>query len=317
LHPLVVILGPTATGKTKIAVDLALKIGGEIISGDSMQVYRYMDIGTAKIKPAETKGIPHHLLNLKNPDEFFSVAEFQKLAREKIAEIADQGKIPFLVGGTGLYIQAVIDPYEFTEQGNLQPYRHQLFLLTQERGEDYLHTLLSEVDPAAARKIHPHDLKRVRRALEYYHLTGKPISDNRKAVAEKGQGKTSQYNLVLIGLTMQRALLYQKIEQRVEEMMEAGFLEEVQSLLLQGYAPELPAMQGLGYKQLASYLGGEGNLFEAINLIKKETRHFAKRQMTWFKRDPRIKWFAVDNIKSNYAEILKEMLLAIGRTIRT
>lgn len=315
MHPLVVILGPTASGKTKIAVDLALKVGGEIISGDSMQVYRYMDIGTAKIKPAETKGIPHHLLDLKNPEEFFSVAEFQKLAREKIAEITGRGKVPFLVGGTGLYIQAVIDPYEFTEQENLQPYRHQLFLLAQERGEDYLHTLLSDVDSVAAQNIHPHDLKRVRRALEYYHLTGKPISANRKAATEKRQGKTSQYNLVLIGLTMERALLYQKIEQRVERMMEAGLLEEVKSLLLQGYSPELPAMQGLGYKQLVTYLGGEGELLEAINLIKKETRHFAKRQMTWFKRDSRINWFAVDEINSNYENILTEMLLIISRTI--
>jgi tRNA dimethylallyltransferase len=310
LLPLVVILGPTATGKTKIAIDLALKIGGEIISGDSMQVYRYMNIGTAKIKSTETKGIPHHLLDIKDPHELFSVADFQKLAREKIIEITKKGKIPFLVGGTGLYIQAVIDPYEFTEQENALPYRRKIFSLAEKKGKIYVHQLLRSVDPVSAEKIHPHDLKRVSRALEYYHLTGKPISENRKAKQKK-----SLYNLAPIGLTLERSLLYQRIEQRVDQMMAEGFLEEVKSLLLKGYSPDLPAMQGLGYRQLVGYLQGDYDLPEAVALIKRETRHFAKRQLTWFRRDSRIKWFAVDRFEANYEQLLTEILFFIGRTL--
>ncbi|MDD2212162.1 MAG: tRNA (adenosine(37)-N6)-dimethylallyltransferase MiaA [Clostridia bacterium] len=310
LQPLVVIVGPTASGKTKIAVDLALRTGGEIISGDSMQVYRNMDIGTAKIKPAETKGVPHHLLDIKDLDEPFSVAEFQKLAREKITEIAGRGKIPFLVGGTGLYIQAVIDPYEFTEQQNVLPYRHKLFSLAKEKGGNYLYQLLLNVDPVSAEKIHPHDLKRVSRALEYYHLTRKPISGNRKAAPKK-----SLYNLALIGLTLERSFLYQRIEQRVDQMMAEGLLGEVKSLLSKGYSLDLPAMQGLGYRQLINYLQGDYNLTEAVTLIKRETRRFAKRQLTWFRRDPRIKWFATDELEHNYKQLLTEMLSFIGRTL--
>lgn len=311
MYPLVVILGPTASGKTKIAVDLALKIGGEIISGDSMQVYRNMNIGTAKIKPEEAKGIPHYLIDIRNPHETFSVAAFQQLAREKITVIAEKGKIPFLVGGTGLYIQAVIDAYEFTEQKNVLPYRRQLYSLAQEQGKDYLHSLLHKVDSAAALKLHPHDLKRVVRALEYYYLTGKRISENKKALT-----KQARYQLVLIGLTMERSLLYKRIEQRVEQMMEEGFLEEVENLLSCGYSPELPSMQGLGYRQLVSYLRGDYDLLEAISLIKKETRHFAKRQLTWFRRDCRIRWYRVDEYVNNYERLLTEMLSDIGRTIR-
>ena len=311
LHPLVVILGPTASGKTKIAVELAAKMGGEIISGDSMQIYRDMDIGTAKIKPTETKGVPHHLLDIKNPDEPFSVAEFQNIARSKIVEITQKGKLPFIVGGTGLYIQAVIDPYQFTEQKNVLPYRSKLFALAEEKGEDYLFQLLRNIDPVSAEKIHPHDRKRVCRALEYYHLTGKTISQNTKAA----EHKESLYNLALVGLTLDRSLLYQRIEQRVDQMMAAGFLEEVKGLLSKGYSPDLPAMQGIGYRELCRYLHEEYALKEAVALIKQETRRFAKRQLTWFKRDQRIKWFATDHLEQNFEKRTLEIMDFIGRTI--
>ncbi|MGI6606177.1 MAG: tRNA (adenosine(37)-N6)-dimethylallyltransferase MiaA [Peptococcia bacterium] len=310
MFPLVVILGPTATGKTKISVELALRLKGEVISGDSMQVYRFMDIGTAKITLAETKGVPHHLLDIKNPDEPFSVADFQKNARAKIAEIAGRGKLPFLVGGTGLYLQSVIDQYEFAEQENVQEYREELLALAEKQGKIYLHQLLAQADPPAAGKIHPNDLKRITRALEYYHLTGQRISDNKEA------RYSSLYQVVLIGLTMKRELLYQRIEQRVDEMMANGFLEEVKTLLARGFKANLPAMQGLGYKQLVAYLHGAYDLTEAINLIKKETRHFAKRQLTWFKRDPRIQWFNAEEAEYNYEEIISQMMQLIGRTIQ-
>ncbi|NLO75711.1 MAG: tRNA (adenosine(37)-N6)-dimethylallyltransferase MiaA [Clostridia bacterium] len=311
MHPLVVILGPTASGKTKIAVELAAKMGGEIISADSMQIYRGMDIGTAKIKPAKTKGIPHHLLDIKNPDEPFSVADFQSLARNKISEIAGKSKLPFLVGGTGLYIQAVIDPYEFTEQKDILPYRRKLYALAEEKGEDHLFQLLRNVDPVSAEKIHPHDRKRVCRALEYYHLTGKPISENKKATKQK----ESLYNLAMIGLTLDRSLLYQRIEKRVEQMMAEGLLEEVKGLLAKGYSPDLPAMQGIGYRELCGYLNGEYDLQKAVALIKQETRRYAKRQLTWFRRDQRIKWFAADHLEQNFAKLTSEIMDFIGRTI--
>ena len=311
MHPLIVILGPTASGKTKIAVELAAKIDGEIISGDSMQIYRGMNIGTAKIKSAETKGIPHHLLDIKNPDEPFSVADFQNLARSKISEITRKGRIPLLVGGAGLYIQAVIDSYQFTEQKNVLPYRRKLFALAEEKGEDYLYQLLCNIDPVSAEKIHPHDQKRVCRALEYYHLTGKTISENRKAA----EHKESLYNLALVGLSLDRPLLYQRIEQRVDQMMAEGFLEEVKGLLSKGYSPDLPAMQGIGYRELCGYLNGEYDLQEAVALIKQETRRFAKRQITWFRRDQRIKWFATDHLEHNFEELTLEMMGFIGRTI--
>lgn len=308
--PLVVILGPTATGKTKIGVELALRLKGEVISGDSMQVYRYMDIGTAKITLAETKGVPHHLLDIKNPDEPFSVAEFQKGARAKIADIVSRGKLPFLVGGTGLYLQSVIDRYEFAEQHNVQEYRRELLALANIHGKTFLHQMLAQVDSPAAAKIHPNDLKRITRALEYYHLTGQRISDNNEA------RYSSLYQVVLLGLTMRRELLYQRIEQRVDEMMANGFLDEVKALLARGFRANLPAMQGLGYKQLVNYLQGAYDLKEAINLIKKETRHFAKRQLTWFKRDPRIQWFNAEEAEYNYEEIISQMIRLIGRTIQ-
>lgn len=309
--PLVVIIGPTAVGKTSIAVDLALLLNGEIISGDSMQVYRKMDIGTAKISPAEMKGIPHHLLDIKDPDEPFSVAEFQKIATEKIEEIVQRKKIPLLVGGTGLYIQAVIDDYQFAQQENVSAYRKMLLSLAEKRGSHYLHTLLEDIDPVSARKIHANDLKRTTRALEYFYITGKRISENYR---NNARVDVARYNVVLIGLTMDRHTLYERINLRVDQMMEEGFLNEVQALVEQGFSPDLPAMQGLGYRQLLCYLRGEYDLTTAVDLIKRDTRRFAKRQLTWFRKDPRINWFHVDKYP-NYQELLREIMTIVGRTI--
>jgi len=324
LEPLIVILGPTATGKTGISLEIAKKVGGEIISGDSMQVYRGMDIGTAKIKHEEAKGIPHYLIDIKNPDDSFSVAEFQKLARERIQYITNKRKIPMLVGGTGLYIHSVIDPYKFMEkdltQESNKPYRQELLKLAEEHGKEYLHKILSDVDAKAAERIHPNDLKRVTRALEYFHSTGKQISKNRDATLDNTSiinrnESGSLYNTVLIGLTMERSLLYQRIEQRVDKMMEDGLLDEVKNLLGQGYSPKLCSMQGVGYKQLIGHLEGEYTLEEAVTLIKRDTRHFAKRQLTWFKRDLRINWFEVDKYNSCDENLLLDILTIIGRNI--
>ena len=304
--PLVVIIGPTAVGKTKIAVDLALKMNGEIISGDSMQVYRGMDIGTAKIKPEETKGIVHHLIDICNPDEPFSAADFQKLAREKIKEISQKGKLPFLVGGTGFYIDAVLYPYQFTGQGDILPYRRYYYSLAKQKGKEYVHQLLKKIDPQAARKIHPHDLKRVSRALEYYQATnGKLISEKKDTAKQK-----PLYHAVMLGLSMERNLLYQNIEKRVDKMMANGFLEEVAALLKQGYSPKLTALQGLGYRQLIQYYQGEINLNTAIELIKLDTLRFAKRQWTWFKRNKAIKWF---DIKA--PDVKTQILAYLSRTL--
>ncbi|WP_051965379.1 tRNA (adenosine(37)-N6)-dimethylallyltransferase MiaA [Thermanaerosceptrum fracticalcis] len=310
LLPVIVIVGPTAVGKSKLGVEVAFQLKGEIISGDSMQVYRGMDIGTAKIKPEEMKGIPHYLIDIKNPDESFSVAEFQKLAEEHISLIRAKNKFPMIVGGTGLYIQSVIDPYEFTEQKDITEQRKKFYTLAETYGKEYLHNLLKEIDPDSAKKIHPNDLKRVTRALEYFAETGRPISRNKSAFLKNKQ----KYNTFFIGLTMERSILYQRINQRVDQMIEEGLVEEVRELLAKGYSPELPALQGIGYRQIIGYLKNEYDLDHAVYLIKRDTRHFAKRQLTWFRRDPRINWFNVDPQK-NIEELIPEIVSLFSRTI--
>jgi len=309
--PLVVILGPTAIGKTKLGVDLALKLNGEIISGDSMQVYKHMDIGTAKIRPVEMRGIPHHLINIKEPNESFSVAEFQKLAEDKIYEISSRSKLPLIVGGTGLYIQAVIDNYRFNEQEDVKQLRNKLFDLANEKGNNYLYAKLAAVDPITAGKIHVNDLKRITRALEYYELTGKRISENTTGYDTSEMGK---YNAILIGLNMERQKLYERINLRVDKMLEEGLIEEVKALLAKGYSASFCAMQSLGYRQIIAYLNGQYQLEEAVELIKRDTRHFAKRQLTWFRRDTRIHWFDIDKY-IEYQHLLDEIVILVGRTI--
>lgn len=287
LPPLLAIVGPTATGKTAVAVEVAKQLQGEIASADSMLIYRYMDIGTAKPTSEERQGIPHYMIDLIDPDEPYSVALYQAEAERHILEISGRGKLPLLVGGTGLYIRSVIDRYSFARAGFDPGLRRQLQEEAEAFGKEALYRRLCAVDQEAAQKIHPHNLKRVIRALEVYYLTGQPVSRRQ----QKKEGP--KYNLAMFGLAMERALLYRRIEERVDKMLAAGLVEEVRQLLQRGYGLELTSMQGLGYKEMAQYLMGRITYAEAVYLLKRNTRRFAKRQLTWFGRDRRIKWIDV------------------------
>lgn len=286
--PLLAIVGPTAVGKTAVAVEVAHQLDGEIVSADSMLIYRYMDIGTAKPTMAERRGIPHYMIDIVYPDEPYSVALYQAAARQRINEIWQRGKLPLLVGGTGLYVRAVIQPYHFTGAGVDPAFRRRMAEEARLLGTRALHRRLARVDPESAARIHHHNLKRVIRALEIYHLTGRPMSSCRE---EEVEGPN--YQLVLIGLTMERRELYRRIESRVDEMMKMGLVEEVLRLLDRGYHPRLQSMQGLGYKEIVYYLRGLCTREEAVCLLKRNTRRFAKRQFTWFRREPVIQWIDV------------------------
>ncbi|MDD2553076.1 MAG: tRNA (adenosine(37)-N6)-dimethylallyltransferase MiaA [Desulfotomaculaceae bacterium] len=286
--PLVVICGPTATGKSDVGVQIAEKLHGEIISADSMLVYRGMDIGTAKPTPSEMRGIPHHLIDIVEPNQEYNAALFQEQARSIIADIMNRKKLPILVGGTGLYIGAVIDDYEFSGARGSEVYRKKLLKDAEEHGVAKLHERLREIDPGAAAKLHPHDTRRIIRALEVYKYTGTPISSFHKIDRRK-----PIYNLLMFGLSLEREKLYKIIEQRVELMIQTGLIEEVQRLLNRGFSPELSSMRGLGYKEIVEYLQGERSLAQSVDVLKRNTRRFAKRQMTWFRRDNRIKWLNV------------------------
>ncbi|HLN64734.1 MAG TPA: tRNA (adenosine(37)-N6)-dimethylallyltransferase MiaA [Symbiobacteriaceae bacterium] len=285
--PLLVLVGPTAVGKTAISVAVAKKIGAEIISGDSMQVYRGMDVGTAKITPAEMQGVPHHLIDTCDPADPFSAAEFQARVDELIRAIHGRGNLPFLVGGTGLYVRSVVQAYTFAEQETDEELREALAQEEAEHGPGYLHGRLAAVDPAAAAKLHPNDLRRIIRALEVYQTTGQRISETQTA----GEAEP-RYDDLMVGLTMERDLLYSRIDQRVDQMLAAGWEAEVRHLL-QRYSPHLPAMEAIGYRELVWYLRGVLTRPEMAELIKRNTRRFAKRQFTWFRRDERIRWFDV------------------------
>jgi tRNA dimethylallyltransferase len=290
-------------------VDLALRFGGEIVSADSVQVYKYLNIGTARITPRQKRGVPHHLLGFLEPDKEFTVAQFQHLAREEIEEIGARNRLPFLVGGTGLYIQAVIDPYEFPSQQGLEPVRKQLRSRVEAGRIADLYAELQRLDPEAARRIHPHDLHRLTRALEVYNLTSRPISSYRV----KEAAMAPRFNLVMIGLDRSRAELYRKIELRVEKMFREGLVDEVSYLLEQGFKSNLKPLQTLGYKQVIGYLAGEYDLNTAISLTKQATRRYAKRQLTWFRRDPRIRWFHLTE-ETNPRVVRKEIVAYICRS---
>lgn len=300
--PLVVIVGPTAVGKTAVSIDLAKKIDGEIISGDSMQVYRHMNVGTAKPSEQEKEGIPHYMLDIIEPDEEFSVALFQKKVTAYIAEILERGRIPVFVGGTGLYVRSVIDHYDFSPAGNDYDYRQQLLKEAEAFGNEYLHEKLREVDPIAAGRLHSNDIRRIIRALEVYRQTGRPIT----SFQYRDNDLPPKYRLGYFGLTMDRGDLYRRIEQRVDRMIAGGLVEEVKRLLERGYNPGLTSMQGLGYKEISGYLQGQYSLDEATELLKRNTRRFAKRQLTWFRRDTRIKWITVE-YQYNSSEIADEI----------
>lgn len=281
---LLVIVGPTAVGKTALSIELAHKFKGEIISGDSIQVYRGMDIGTAKITPEEMQGIPHHLIDIHNPDHPFSAAEFQARASGLIKEIHRRNHLPMIVGGTGLYIQSVLYQYEFSEAGQDEWLRRQLEEYVEHHGREHLHERLRKIDPITAGRLHPNDVKRVIRALEIYEMTGTTMAEYQK------RAKQSPYQLCLFGLTMDRELLYERINARVDLMIEQGLVEEVERLLNQGYSKDLISMQAIGYKELVEYFEGNWSLPEAVEAIKKNSRNFAKRQLTWFRSMKEIEW---------------------------
>lgn len=300
--PLVILTGPTAVGKTSLSLSLAKAIGGEIISADSMQVYRGMDIGSAKIRPEETDGVPHYLVDVLNPDEEFHVVRFQQLARDAIRQIRQKGKIPILTGGTGFYIQAVLYDIDFTGTTEDSAYRKELEALAKERGPGALHRMLSAVDPASAEAIHANNVKRVIRALEYYRDTGEPISWHN----EQERQKESPYRFAYLVLNDDRQALYERIDRRVDQMLADGLVDEVNALRKKGYHRGMVSMQGLGYKEILEYLDGECSLEEAVYRIKRDTRHFAKRQLTWFRRERDVDW--IEKQGRTTEEILSEIL---------
>ena len=285
-RPLIILAGPTAVGKTAASIRLAKAIGAEIISADSMQVYRHMDIGSAKIRQEEMEGVPHYLIDVLEPEEEFNVVRFQQMAKSAAEEIYAKGKIPLVAGGTGFYIQALLYDIDFTENDGDTSYRRSLEKTAEEKGGEYLHAILREADPKAAEQIHPHNIKRMIRALEFHHQTGGKISEHNEAEREK----SSPYDFAYFVLTDERSRLYERIDRRVDKMMEEGLLEEVRYLKERGVKRESTAMQGLGYKELYAYLDGECTLEEAVRIIKRDTRHFAKRQLTWFKRERDVIW---------------------------
>lgn len=282
---LMVLVGPTAVGKTNLSIELAKLFSCEIISGDSMQVYRGMDIGTAKITPEEMQGIPHHLIDVLSPDEPFSVAKFQEWCKELIPAIHQRGKLPFIVGGTGLYVESVCYEYQFIEAGADEEFRLAQQQFADVEGPEALHSKLSAVDPESAARLHPNDVRRVIRALEIYHLTGETLSSKLE-----GQLRQSPYDLCIIGLTMDRKMLYNRIEQRIDQMMDSGLVQEVQKLLNQGYTRDLVSMQGLGYKEIVEHLADDVPLSIAVEKLKRDTRRFAKRQLSWFRHMNDISW---------------------------
>ncbi|TCW57369.1 tRNA dimethylallyltransferase [Bacillus thuringiensis] len=282
-----VIIGPTAVGKTKLSIDLAKALNGEIISGDSMQIYRTMDIGTAKVTKEEMDGIPHYMVDIKNPEESFSVAEFQESVRKHIREITERGKLPIIVGGTGLYIQSVLFDYQFTDDAGDTIYREQMEKLALERGVEYVHKKLQEVDPESAERIHANNVRRVIRALEIFHTTGEKMSDQ----LEKQENELL-YDVSLIGLTMDREMLYDRINLRVDIMMDQGLLEEVEGLYNRGIR-DCQSIQAIGYKEIYDYFEDRVSLEEAVSQLKTNSRRYAKRQLTWFRNKMDVTWFDV------------------------
>lgn len=302
--PLIVLTGPTAVGKTKLSIALAKAVDGEIISADSMQVYRHMDIGSAKITPDQMQGIPHHLIDILEPREEFNVVVFKQRCEECLTGIYERNHIPILTGGTGFYIQAVLRDIDFTENKENTDTRQFLERLAAEKGAEYLHEMLRKADPVSADSIHANNIKRIIRALEYFELTGERISDHN----EQEKQKASAYRSCYFVLNDDRSRLYRRIEERIDEMLDKGLVEEVRSLKDMGCHRGMVSMQGLGYKEILSYLEGEIPLEEAVRLLKRDTRHFAKRQITWFRREKDVIWVDKDRFGSDDKEILAFLL---------
>lgn len=297
------LIGPTAVGKTKLSIELAKKYNGEIISGDSMQIYKEMDIGTAKITNSEMEGIPHHLIDIKEPDEGFSVAEFQELVRGEISEITARGKLPIIVGGTGLYIQSVIYDYQFSDAPSDESVRKELEARAAIEGNESLHLELRQVDPISADKIHPNNIRRVIRALEVYHCTGKTISEY-----QDKQDPELMYETVIIGLTMEREILYERINKRVDLMIEEGLLSEVEKLYNRGLK-DCQSIQAIGYKEIYEFFENRITLERAIEQLKQNSRRYAKRQLTWFRNKMNVNWFDMSEAadSSNFQKKLAEI----------
>lgn len=304
MNKLVILTGPTAVGKTHLSIQLAKKINGEIISADSIQVYKGMDIGSAKITKEETDGIPHHLIDILEPKEEFNVHIFKKLVTKAINDISSRGKIPIIVGGTGFYIQAVLYDINFDDTETDYEYREYLEQLAKDKGNAFLHNMLKEVDHKSAAAIHCNNLKRVIRALEYYKQTGKKISEHN----EKERENKSPYNFAYFVLNDKRDKLYNRINQRVDIMFDNGLLKEMETLIAKGYTRDLVSMQGIGYKELFNYFDGKTSLDETKELIKKNTRHFAKRQLTWFRREKDVTMLNIDEFNYDRLKVLNEML---------
>ena len=310
--PLIIVTGPTAVGKTAVSIELAKKINGEIISADSMQVYKYMDIGSAKIKPAEMEGIPHYLIDVLDPREDFNVVKFKEIALQALEQIYSKGKIPIVVGGTGFYIQALLYDIDFTENAEDSKCRQELESLLKVHGNAYLHERLREVDSQAASNIHPNNVKRVIRALEFFQSSGQKISEHNEAEKQK----QSPFNFLYFVLNDTRELLYERINKRVDKMIEHGLVEEVIQLKAMGLTRDMVSMQGLGYKEIMAYLEGESTLEEAVTLLKRDTRRFAKRQLTWFRREKDVIWINKEEYAYNECKIIDKMLSYINQSIK-
>mgnify|MGYP000712531574 FL=1 len=302
--PMIILTGPTAVGKSAISVELAKKINGAVISADSMQVYRHMDIGSAKITPEEMQGVTHYMIDELEPDEEFHVVRFVTMAKEYLKEIYADGKIPIIAGGTGFYIQALLYDIDFTEQDEDTALRNHYAQLAEEHGNAYLHEMLRQVDPVSAEMIHANNVKRTIRALEYFEKTGEPISRHN----EEERAKESPYDFRYFVLTDERAHLYERIDHRVDLMLEAGLVEEVKRLRAQGCHKGMVSMQGLGYKEILSWLEGEISYEEAVYLLKRDTRHFAKRQLTWFRRERDVIWLNKPDYDYDDSRILDDIL---------
>ncbi len=302
--PLVVLTGPTAVGKTEISIKLAKEIGGEIISADSMQVYKHMDIGSAKILPEEMAGIPHFLVDELEPFEEFHVVRFQQMAKAAMEKIYARRHIPIVVGGTGFYIQALLYDVDFSENDGDASYRHELEEIARKEGGQVLHEKLRLVDKMAAEQIHANNVKRIIRALEFYHQTGQRISEHN----ERERQKESPYQFVYFVLNDDRKRLYERIDRRVDQMLKDGLIKEVAALKSMGCTRDMVSMQGLGYKEILAYLEGELSLKEAIYRLKRDTRHFAKRQITWFKREREVIWLNKDEYGYDEDRILHDMI---------
>ncbi len=307
--PLIILTGPTAVGKTALSIALAKAVNGAVISADSMQVYKYMDIGSAKITREEMQGVPHYLIDEFMPQEEFNIVLFQKYAKSYMEEIYEKGQIPILTGGTGFYIQSVVYDIDFSREEADKSYRKELEDLSREKGALCLYELLKEKDPKAAEEIHPNNVKRVIRALEYYHENGgEKISEHNK----KEREKSSPYNFAYFVLNDEREQLYQAIETRVDDMISRGLIGEVEKLKKMGCKKGMVSMQGLGYKEILSYLNGEISLEEAVYIIKRDTRHFAKRQLTWFGREKDVIWMEKPSFGYNEKKILDFMLRTLS-----